>query len=76
MNSSINLPNEAAFIYGNVSGALEKGGVGALELVAMDMKARYHFFSQILVAIYMKSQLVSIVLSVTGTMSQSCFLYK
>nr|CAB3485712.1 unnamed protein product [Digitaria exilis] len=40
MNSSINLPNEAAFIYGNVSGALEKGGVGALELVAMDMKAR------------------------------------
>ncbi|OEL18433.1 Protein strawberry notch-like protein 1 [Dichanthelium oligosanthes] len=27
-------------VYGNFSGALEKGGVGALELVAMDMKAR------------------------------------
>jgi hypothetical protein len=40
VNSSINLPNVVAHIYGNFSGALEKGGVGALELVAMDMKAR------------------------------------
>lgn len=27
-------------------GSLEKGGVGALELVAMDMKARLAFFFQ------------------------------
>lgn len=27
-----------------VAGALDKGGVGALELVAMDMKARSDFF--------------------------------
>jgi hypothetical protein len=30
---------------GSFSGALEKGGVGALELVAMDMKARLAFTS-------------------------------
>jgi hypothetical protein len=30
------------------AGALEKGGVGALELVAMDMKARLVFFADLM----------------------------
>jgi hypothetical protein len=63
----INL-NAVAQIYTYFLGALEKGGVGALELVAMDMKARYLFFCQISIVMYMKSP------SVMGNMSQPCFL--
>jgi hypothetical protein len=45
-----NLPNICSYSYflETFAGALEKGGVGALELVAMDMKARLVFFPDLM----------------------------